>query len=87
LAGSFVLTGTIIFLVNGRKAAIDSIDVMTIAEATESPFLARKLSLFKGSYSISAALGGVSLVFLAFMAYVRIRQKIAKERKYRGELS
>ena len=81
LACSFLLTGLIIFLAHGKKAADKSKYVLQLANSDPNGLYAHRIYVFSDSFGATAILAALCLFGSMFLAIARLRQKLTHERK------
>lgn len=78
-----MLTGLIIFLVHAKAAASQSRQVLSLVQSATHGY-PHLVTVYSGSYPVTAGLAGGCILASAFLALVRLRQKLIKRDSKKG---
>jgi uncharacterized membrane protein YfcA len=79
-----MMTGLIIYLVHGKKAASKGSDLLALVESNGNGW-AHRVKLFGGSYPVTAGLVGGCIIASVMISLLRLQQKLATVHKRKGQ--
>lgn len=82
-ACSFLFAGLVMFLIHGNESAKRSQELLDSLSSASTGF-PHYIDIFEGSYPVTCGLAGGCIFASAFLACVRLNQKLIKRNKRRG---